>query len=176
MTIKNMSGVFIFYGNNVLMLKRTKKDFNGEGQYYSIGGKFENEDLNSPTKCILRELNEETGLKEDDISNLQLKYIVYRNRGDIITQNYLFFAELKKMKELTSCNEGILEWVPIEEVFNKPQPESSLSCLNHYFNGGKDINTITVAVGTNVNGYGEYFFTDLVPFEEMNNSDNNKKK
>ena len=59
MDIKNMSGIYLFCENKVLMMKRIKKDYNGEGKYFSIGGKFEKEELNNPKKCILRELEEE---------------------------------------------------------------------------------------------------------------------
>ena len=32
MDIKNMSGIYLFCENKVLMMKRIKKDYNGEGK------------------------------------------------------------------------------------------------------------------------------------------------
>lgn len=170
MILKNMSGIYIFYENKILIMKRSKKEFNSVGQYFSIGGKFEPNELNQPKKCLLRELEEETGLIEGDIDNLQLKYIIIRNHNGTITLNHLFFANLIKAKELKTCNEGTLEWVPIEEIFNKPLPDSSRVCLKHYFAGGMKSQEITVAVATNDNGYLEYNFTNISRSEKNTNN------
>ena len=50
MILKNMSGIYIFYENKILIMKRSKKEFNSVGQYFSIGGKFEPNELNQPKK------------------------------------------------------------------------------------------------------------------------------
>ncbi len=162
-----MAGIYLFHKEEILMMKRIKKDYGGEGQYYSIGGKFEKDELNKPTECILRELEEETGLKEKDIKDLKLKYIVFRNHDGLITQNHLFFAELKEQKELKKCPEGFLEWIQSKEIFELPLPASSFACLKHYFKEGKENEGVYIAAATNKDGYGEYHFTKLSPFDRL---------
>ena len=167
MDIKNMSGIYLFCENKVLMMKRIKNDYNGEGKYFSIGGKFEKEELNNPKKCILRELEEETGIKENQIQDLKMKYLFIRNYNGMVVQNYFFFAELTYMPDLKQCKEGTFEWVPVAEIFDKPLPPSSKVCLEHYLKNGQYVQDFFVAVGTNVDGYGEYTFTNLQPFEDL---------
>jgi ADP-ribose pyrophosphatase len=161
--MKNMTGIYIIDGDKILMMKRTKEDSFGE--YYSIGGKIEEVELNKPEECILRELQEEAKISKEDIVNICLKYIAFRNTGKLITQNYLFFAYLKnKNIILPACNEGIFEWVSIEDVFNINLPATSRACLEHYFEIGNRDNSVYMAAGTNVSGYGEYVFTELSEF------------
>ena len=167
MNFNNMAGIYLFYNNKILMMKRKKKDFNGEGKYFSIGGKFENDELNNPKKCILRELEEETGIKEKDLNNLQLKYVIFRNYDGVIVQNHFFFADLVNEVDLKECIEGTFEWVPIEDIFNKPLPISSKVCLEHYFKKGKNSSSVIIAASTNKNGYGEYHFTELLQFDSI---------
>ena len=163
--IKNMAGIYILSDNEILMLKRTKIDSFDE--FYSIGGKFEKEELNNPIACIYRELKEEANINESDLNNVTLKYIAFRNNKDCISQNYLFFASIKnKDINLPFCDEGILEWVNLEDIFSKKMPPTSYACLKHYFETGKDNDNINVVASTNNNGYGEYVFTELLSFSE----------
>ena len=55
---------------------------------------FEKEELNDARACALRELYEETGIAEEEIENLSLRYITLRRKNDEIRQNYYFFADL----------------------------------------------------------------------------------
>jgi len=50
--------------------------------------------LKNPTAFVLRELFEETGITENDISDVKLKYITLRNINNEIRQNYYYFASL----------------------------------------------------------------------------------
>ena len=162
--IKNMAGIYIIDDNKILMMKRTKKDSFGE--YYSVGGKFIESELNDPKKCVLRELKEESGIEETDLNNICLKYIAFRNNGKNISQNYLFFATLKnKNKVLSYCSEGIFEWIGLAEVFNINLPVTSRFCLKHYFEKGYKNNSVYLSAGTNISGFGEYIFTELLEFK-----------
>ena len=70
-------------------------------------------------------------------------------------------------KSLEKSKEGTFEWVPVVEIFDKPLPPSSKVCLEHYLRNGQYVQDFFVAVGTNVDGYGEYTFTNLQPFEDL---------
>jgi 8-oxo-dGTP diphosphatase len=76
-----------------------------------IGGHFEIEELNDPKACVLRELEEEMRLTEDDLYNLRLRYITLRLKNNEIRQNYYFFADLKDGVDVKlECDEGKPNW------------------------------------------------------------------
>lgn len=110
---------YIIKDDCCLMLHRIKKknDMNHD-KWIGIGGKFEEKE--SPEECLLREVREETGLTLTD----------YRYRGLItfVSDEYpteymhLFTAE-GFSGELIECEEGVLEWVPLERLFALPQWE-----------------------------------------------------
>ena len=99
-----------------LMLHRVKKknDINHD-KWIGVGGGFEHGE--SPEECALRETLEETGLTLTD----------YRYRGivtfDCEGQETLYmhlFTASGWTGELTDCDEGELEWVPKEKVYDLP--------------------------------------------------------
>ena len=100
-----------------LMLHRVKKknDINHD-KWIGVGGGFEYGE--SPEECALRETLEETGLTLTD----------YRYRGIVTfdwagaeeTQHMHLFTASAWTGELAECNEGDLEWVPKEKVYDLP--------------------------------------------------------
>ena len=99
-----------------LMLHRTvKKNDVNKDKWVGVGGHFEAGE--SPEECLLREVKEETGLTLD----------AYRLRGvvtfdsDAWPTEYMFLYTADEFHgTMTECNEGTLEWVPKEEVYNLP--------------------------------------------------------
>ena len=87
-----MASIYILNQDKVLMLYRIGSRVVAPS-WCGIGGHFENNELNNPEKCILRELYEETGIKSEDICNLKLKYITLRLKNGEIRQVYFFFAD-----------------------------------------------------------------------------------
>ena len=67
---------------------------------------------------------------------MSLRYITYRLAGGEIRQNYYFFARLKENRELSS-NEGVLRWVPFEEVLDLTMPVSAKHMVLHYLHTGR---------------------------------------
>ena len=99
-----------------LMLHRVKKenDLNHD-KWVGIGGKFE--DGESPEECMCREALEETGLT---LHAPRLRGIVtfVSNEWD---NEYMFLYTCTDFSgELIECNEGDLEWVPMERVPDLP--------------------------------------------------------
>ena len=113
---KNTTLGYIERDGAYLMLHRVKKenDLNHD-KWVGIGGKFE--DGESPEECMCREALEETGLT---LHAPRLRGIVtfVSNEWD---NEYMFLYTCTDFAgELIECNEGDLEWVPMERVPDLP--------------------------------------------------------
>ena len=135
--LRNMTAVYICKGDKILMLYRIGSRV-VEPSWVGVGGHFEWEELNNPRGCVLRELFEETGLREENLRNMKLRYVTLRLKNGEIRQNYYFFADLKDESDtaLTSC-EGQLAWVPFEEILKKKMPLTAKQMLTHYMQTGR---------------------------------------
>lgn len=119
----NTTLCYIEKDNAYLMMHRIKKqnDLNKD-KWVGVGGKFlENE---MPDECVVRETYEETGLKLTD----------YRLRGIVVFISDVYEGEFMYLYtangytcdvpdwdgSLPECNEGVLEWVPKDEIKNLP--------------------------------------------------------
>ena len=116
----NTTLCYVTRGNEVLMLHRVKKknDVN-QDKWIGIGGKFEGDE--TPDECLLREVQEETGLTLTD----------WRCRGIVtfLTNGpwegeymYLFTADGFE-GELKECDEGDLQWISREYLNSLPKWE-----------------------------------------------------
>lgn len=117
--MKNTTLCYIEHDGKYLMLHRIKKenDLNRD-KWIGIGGKFEENE--SPEECLLREVEEETGLR----------LTRYRYCGIVTFVSNLWEGEYMHLfsadgfeGELRECDEGVLEWVDKDFVRNLPQWE-----------------------------------------------------
>lgn len=100
--------------DSYLMLHRTKKEGDIFKDFWNgIGGKMESNE--SPEECVIREVNEETGLQ---LIEPQLKGIItFPNNRDTGETWYVFvFLANQFTGSLKDSEEGDLEWVPLERV------------------------------------------------------------
>ena len=134
--LRNMTSLYLVKDTSVLCLYRMGSRVANNKYIGSCGGHFEEDELNAPLKCILREAREELGLTENDLEGLSLRYITHRLTKGEIRQNYYFFARLKEEKELFS-NEGTLQWVPYEEIPGLTMPVSAKHMILHYLTTGR---------------------------------------
>lgn len=133
-----MASIYITSGDKILMLYRIGSRVVAPS-WCGIGGHFEKEELNDARAAALRELKEEINLGENDLKNLRLRYITLRNKNGEIRQNYYFFAELAEgVKVSFVCDEGLLEWVPLNKVLDKIMPYSAKYVLEHYRASGRN--------------------------------------
>ena len=103
-------------GGEYLMLHRVKKknDINHD-KWIGVGGGFEHGE--SPEECALRETREETGLT---LTDCRFRGIVtFDCEGQETLYMHLFTAS-GWTGELTDCDEGELEWMPKEKVYDLP--------------------------------------------------------
>ena len=107
---------YLHCGDSWLLLYRNKKENDlNRAKWVGVGGKFEENE--SPDECLLREVREETGLTLTD----------YRCRGvvtfvsDEWEGEYMYlYTATGFTGEMRECDEGTLEWVPIDEVPKLP--------------------------------------------------------
>ena len=97
-----------------LMLHRTvKKNDVNKDKWIGVGGHFESDE--SPEECLLREVKEETGYT---LTSYRYRGIVTFVSGNGVTEYMSLFTADGFEGEPIACDEGVLEWVDIEEVWN----------------------------------------------------------
>lgn len=157
--LRNMTSVYLVNNSGILCLYRMGSRVANNKYIGSAGGHFEKEELNDPKACVLREMEEELGLGEGDVTDLTLRYITHRLKDGEIRQNYYFFARLKEERSLSST-EGILRWVPYEEVPCLEMPVSARHMILHYLHTGRFDRALYCGI-TREQG------TDFVPMREF---------
>ena len=101
-------------GCYLMMHRISKKNDVNKDKWIGIGGHFlENE---SPEECLLREAKEETGLT---LTNYRLRGIVTFICDKLDHAEYMHWFTADDFEgELSDCDEGTLEWVPKQEIYN----------------------------------------------------------
>ena len=99
-----------------LMMHRVKKenDINRD-KWVGVGGHFEADE--SPEECLLREVNEETGLT---LTSWRFRGIITFICDKQQTEYMFLYTADSFSGELTECEEGNLEWVEKTDVYRLP--------------------------------------------------------
>lgn len=122
-TLVNTTISYIEKDGCYLMIHRTKKDHDyNHDKWIGIGGKFENEE--SPHDCAVREVEEETGLVLEpgklDYCGI-VTFVALAQEGESYTEFMHVFKTTRFSGELKKdCDEGELEWVPINKMYDLP--------------------------------------------------------
>lgn len=135
--LRSMTAVYITRGDEMLLLYRVGSRVVAPS-WCGIGGHFEPGELGDARACALRELQEETGLRERDLLGLAMRYVTLRLKNGEVRQNYYFFAELSPdAPEPGACTEGRLEWVPCDQLLARSMPHTAYHMIKHYLETGR---------------------------------------
>ena len=135
--LRPMTAVYITSGEKILLLYRVGSRV-VEPSFCGVGGHFEKDELCDARACVLREMREEIGLTEDDLSGMKMRYVTLRLKNSEVRENYYFFAELKPgMQIAQACAEGRLEWVDKNRVLERKMAHTAWHMLAHYLREGQ---------------------------------------
>ena len=118
LSIKLFTVVFIFNGGKVLLLKRSKAKKFLPGKIVGIGGHVEPGETADLLSSALREVEEETKVKREDLYDFKyLGVLSFSNYHELEGNTYFFSAEIKDIKDLDlSCPYGELNWYPVRQL------------------------------------------------------------
>ena len=146
--LRNMTAIYISRGEEMLMLYRVGSRVVAPS-WCGIGGHFEVDELNDPKACVLRELQEEAGLREGDLENLTMRYVTLRLKNGEIRQNYYFFAELRENVSVNlTSNEGRLQWISFDQIMDREMPFTAYYMLQHYLTVGRYTDQLYAGITT----------------------------
>ncbi len=113
--VSHYTTLFLLFDGAWLLLKRSSDKRLLPDRYTGLGGRVEADELGDLRRSVLRELFEETGLRERDLEHLTLRRMLTHNRpGEPLTVLFYYTAELKRYA-LPRCTEGTLHWVLPQE-------------------------------------------------------------
>ena len=142
---RNIITAFLTNGDEFLLMERNNIKKIMPGYWSGINGHMEEHEINNPRATCIREIFEETGIREEQITDLKLKYIVLRRSHEETVINYMYFGK-SLTRELTKNNEGNMYWINKENVLNHLYLDAIRLTLDHYLKHGESINDILVGV------------------------------
>ncbi|MGE5654953.1 MAG: NUDIX domain-containing protein [Bacillota bacterium] len=129
--LQHGAAAFLKRDGHYLLMKRSPERKIAPNVWSCVGGHMEPQELNDPLAACLREIHEETGISQDHIFNLELRYLIIRRAKDVIRQNYIYFGATD-VSELTATNEGTLHWIPESELLDREFTQTFAAMLDHY--------------------------------------------
>ena len=131
--LRNMTAIYILCDNKILLLYRQGGKVVNNVWVASAGGHFEENELNDARRCVLRELEEEIGITEKELRDLEMRYIALRSVNGEIRQNYYFFAKVDNEAQISlNSNEGKLQCFNLSEINSLEMPYTAKYVLQHY--------------------------------------------
>lgn len=143
-TLRQIAVAFLFHSDKLLVMEKPKDNGFMSGMVVPIGGHLEANELSTPKEACLREIEEETGLTDSDLSGLELRYIIIRIKDAEIRIQYVYFSSVKHFV-IKESEEGNLLWVDVNKIAGLNMTATTQFILEHYSNNG---NSPHVYVGT----------------------------
>lgn len=144
-SIRTFAAAYILHGDAWLMLKRSPTHPLFPNTWAPVGGHVEVQDNCSPIHAVWRELAEEANLLPSEVTNLRLKYITLRIKGQELRQLYLFFGQTRRTL-FAYCREGELHLVHESQVLLRPLGAVNKLTLEYHFARGAAQTEVMVGV------------------------------
>ncbi|MEF3354119.1 NUDIX domain-containing protein [Paenibacillus sp. GYB006] len=144
MEVRQMSTAFLFNENKVIMMKKEASKITDTVFWTGLGGHLEANELNFPKKACVREIFEESGIQEEEIEELKLRYILLRVKEEEIRQQFVYFGKTKRLKFINS-DEGELHWIDRDKILDMRLSKIISFMMKHYL---ENPNKNEIMVGT----------------------------
>ena len=136
--LRLMTAVYLMKDNRFLLLYRQGGKVVNNVYTGSAGGHLEEGEIHDPRACVLREVREELSLTEEQMEDLELRYVALRCTKGEIRQNFYYFAKLSlDVPEEIFSNEGVLHWVDFEDALSLEMPFCAKFAIEHYLKIGR---------------------------------------
>lgn len=145
-TTRLMAGAFVIKDGRFLLMKRSDTRTFYPGVWGAVGGHLEPPEINEPRAACLREIYEETGLTEDDLTALDLRYIALRRQEDEIRVLYTYIGYAKTFAYEDKTGEGTLHWIEREDVLGRELSFVHRRALSHFMDHEEDRRVMAGAV------------------------------
>lgn len=125
---------YIRRGDDMLFILKGRDDMN-TGKYLGVGGHMEIGE--SPVDCILREIEEETGITPDELKDLKMRSVItFINPKYGDEYIHLFEAEYTGSEDPSkrTCDEGEFKWVNIKDIPSLPMWEGDMVMFDQLLN------------------------------------------
>ena len=123
---------YISKGNDWLFIRKVRKGDQNLGKYLGIGGHIEEGE--TPDECIVREIEEETGIKKTDLSSIyKVGNILFESDKYGQEEMHVYLAELNTDKPIDPnyCDEGELVWISKDKADDLPVWEGDKIMFSH---------------------------------------------
>ena len=169
LTLRSSAVAFLNNGNKILLLKRASTRSIAPNVWSGVGGHLEECEINKPMTACYREIFEETGIKECEILDLQMKYIILRMSDEELRINYIYFG-ITNVTTVINTKEGKLHWIPVEDMLKREFTKTFAIMLAHYMTIGKNDNCLYSGVVVDDNGKLKINWSILENTEKLNDS------
>lgn len=150
-TLRNGVAAFLQNNGKCLLMKRAANRSIAPSVWSGVGGHMEQREINDPLSACYREIEEESGITQENISCLDLLYIVTRRSNAEIRQSYIYFGETSQ-NEIIQTDEGVLFWIPEAELLDREYTKTFTAMLEHYIKREPNDRAVYVGVAENDNG------------------------
>ncbi|MEK8131368.1 NUDIX hydrolase [Paenibacillus filicis] len=161
-----MATAMLFNQGDLLMMKRSMTRTLSPGLWAAVGGHLETHEINDPEAAVLREIQEETGLLPEELGELRLRYILIRLNQQEVRQQFIYTAVTRK-RDIIQSDEGVLHWIPRDEVLDREIPFIYRKLLEHYFQQPASPHVWVGTAGYEASGEPAVHWTELIDPEQM---------
>ena len=112
--MKQTTLVYLIQDQSWLFLFRNKKENDvNHGKWIGVGGKKET--YETIEECAIRETKEETGYEIEELTFHGIVYFIY---ADHEVEEMNVFTSNSFQGKQKECDEGILDWIPINQIMD----------------------------------------------------------